>query len=469
MTEAVPAPDAAARFEEARPMLVLAALAYRGFDGGLTPRLQAERLEGAVTRGLVNLANVAGPWELVWGPIAYRAPFSLVDDSLMYVVRGRTNPHEYVVVVRGTNPVSPFDWLFGDFWVGVQAPWDHHAESRAAGATISFSTLLGLNLLQIMQAPPPPVGVIGSLGQYVIARLGDAGDQLRAWLRPLAAGLTSEVGKVRDRVLPLVAEIQDLRRTMPANDPAVPLRASLEAWRSSKRRTVLRGIGDAMALVGDDQSFNALRFLAGGARLRESLAPGVTLVAFLQAAVTAGDGAPVRVTVTGHSKGGALAPTLALWLADTQGPPANDDVVAWDPERRATVHSVAFAGPTAGNAAFAAHSDAVIGARCHRVVNPLDAVPQAWELDTFTTIPTLYRGAAPIGIVADLCAEIAADGARWGYTHVGTHVTNLATHEDPLYDDFLAQAGHQHMAAYLEAFGLGGDFADVVKFFNPLA
>ena len=228
--------------------------------------------------------------ELVWGPIAYRAPFSLVDDSLMYVVRGRADPHEYVVVVRGTNPVSPFDWLFGDFWVGVQAPWEHHAETRAAGATISFSTLLGLNLLQIMQAPPPPAGVIGSLGQCVIARLGDAGDQLRAWLRPLAAGLTSEVVKVRDRVLPLIAEIQDLRRTMAANDPAVPLRASLEAWRSSKRRTVLRGIGDAMALVGDDQSFNALRFLAGGARLRESLTPGVTLVAFLQAAVTAGGG-----------------------------------------------------------------------------------------------------------------------------------------------------------------------------------
>ncbi len=61
------------------------------------------------------------------------------------------------------------------------------------------------------------------------------------------------------------------------------------------------------------------KLLNGGEQLRQSLVPGVTLIAFLQAAVAAADGARVRVTVTGHSKGGALAPTLALWLADSQG------------------------------------------------------------------------------------------------------------------------------------------------------
>ena len=55
-------------------------------------------------------------------------------------------------------------------------------------------------------------------------------------------------------------------------------------------------------------------------RHKIKLLAGTALVAFLQAAVTSADGRPVRVTVTGHSKGGALAPTLALWLADTQGP-----------------------------------------------------------------------------------------------------------------------------------------------------
>ncbi len=274
---------------------------------------------------------------------------------------------------------------------------------------------------------------------------------------------------MRKDVLPGLAELDDLRRARAANDPTAPVRALLDVWRSTKRRTVLRGIGDAIALVGDEQSFNALRFLGGTERLRASLTPGVTLIAFLQAAVEAAHGAPLSVTVTGHSKGGALAPTLALWLADTQGPTDDDGVVAWDPNRQATVSSVAFAGPTAGNAAFAAHSNTVIGARCHRIVNPLDLVPQAWEVGTLKTIPALYRDAVPAGLVADLVAEVGADGARLGYTHVGRQVTNLTTHENPLYRNFFRQAGHQHMAAYLESFGIGGDFADVAAFFSPLA
>jgi hypothetical protein len=460
--------DTAPLFDEARRMLALSALSYRGFQSGLTPRLQSERLHGAVERGLGNLEPIARGYELVWGPIAYRAPISLVDDALMYVVRATSDPHEYVVVVRGTNPVSPFDWLLSDFWVGVQAPWDHAADPAVRDAKISFSTLLGLNMLQTMQAPPPPASLIGALGQCVLGRLGDAADQLRAWLRPLAGGTATRVTALRSEVVPMLAALDDLRRARGATDPTAAVRGPLEAWRSAKRRAALRAIGDAIALVGDDQSFNALRFLTGGERLRASLVPGVTLLAFCSAAVAAADDAPVRITVTGHSKGGALASTLALWLADTQGTPASDAAVAWDPQRRATVGCVSFAGPTAGNAAFAVHSDDVIGDDCRRVVNPLDIVPCAWEIGALRTIPTLYRDSVPIGLVDDVVDEIAAEGQRLGYAHVGRRVTRIMTHEDPLYRDFFLQAAHQHLAAYLQAFGLGGDFADVLTFFNPL-
>ena len=48
--ESAVAPDAAPGFDEARRMLILSAPSYRGFDSGLTPRLQAERLHGAVER-----------------------------------------------------------------------------------------------------------------------------------------------------------------------------------------------------------------------------------------------------------------------------------------------------------------------------------------------------------------------------------------------------------------------------------
>lgn len=470
MTEAV------RRFDEARRLLVLSALSYRSFSSGLTPRLQSERLHGAVERGLGNLAEIAGGWELVWGPIAYRAPLSLVDDSVMFVVRGTDAPHEYVVVVRGTNPVSPFDWLFGDFWVGLQAPWTANAAARALGATTSFSTLLGLNLLQVMQAPPPPTGLVGTLASLVIGRITEAGDQLRASLRPLVGDVASEVTRIRSELLPLVTRLDAVRRAYAIDDPTTRVRALLDTWRSPMRRRVLRSIADAVAVVNDQHAFNALRFLTGGEQLRQSLVPGVTLIAFLQAAVAAADGARVRVTVTGHSKGGALAPTLALWLADTQGAATNDETVAWDPHRQATVRSVAFAGPTAGNAAFARHSDAVIGAECHRVVNPLDLVPLAWEPTSLRSIPTLYRsslpldrGGLPTRLLDDLVAEVALDADRLGYTHVGSHVSRIATHENPLHGDFFLQAGHQHMTAYLEAFDLGNAFADVVSYFSPLA
>ena len=77
--------EATRRFEEARRLLVLAALSYRGFQSGLTPQLQSERVHGAVERGLIKLADVCGMWELVWGPVTCRAPFSIVDDNLMFV------------------------------------------------------------------------------------------------------------------------------------------------------------------------------------------------------------------------------------------------------------------------------------------------------------------------------------------------------------------------------------------------
>src|SRR5262249_10266752 len=55
-------------------------------------------------------------------------------------------------------------------------------------------------------------------------------------------------------------------------------------------------------------------------------------------------GTPINLMVTGHSLGGALSPTVALWLADTQGIP-----LLWDPQRHATVATMPTAGPTAGN------------------------------------------------------------------------------------------------------------------------
>ena len=76
-----------------------------------------------------------------------------------------------------------------------------------------------------------------------------------------------------------------------------------------------------------------------------------TLLEFLKDFVV-GTAAPVNIYVVGHSKGGALAAALALWLADTQsGAAPNQD--QWGPGNDAKVHLYSFAAPTAGNTAFA--------------------------------------------------------------------------------------------------------------------
>jgi hypothetical protein len=71
----------------------------------------------------------------------------------------------------------------------------------------------------------------------------------------------------------------------------------------------------------------------------------VTLLTFLQSQAASA----INVCVTGHSLGGCLSSTLALYLKENQS--------AWDGSGKSIVSAVTFAGPTAGNAQFAAHID----------------------------------------------------------------------------------------------------------------
>src|SRR5262249_56320264 len=123
------------------------------------------------------------------------------------------------------------------------------------------------------------------------------------------------------------------------------------------------------------------------------LEPGCSTPRFRGAAVTwaEGDG---EFVYTWHGKFGALASTLALWLAETQGPGA-PLAERWDRERRATVRCWSFAAPTAGNAAFARRAGGVIGTRNRRIVNPLDVVPTARAAATLGPLPPRLRAYHP--------------------------------------------------------------------------
>jgi len=177
-------------------------------------------------------------------------------------------------------------------------------------------------------------------------------------------------------------------------------------------------------------------------------APGQTLGAFL---TTQAQGHPaLKVSVVGHSLGGALATALAQWLKDTQP--------SWDPARAARIGVYALAGPTAGNAELAGYYDSQLGPATERVHNPYDIVPLAWNVQTLGQIPDLYE---PL-IRADAALRALLDGLRdlvkdRGYTQVKADAPPLpGAAIDSAKPSFPEQAGWQHTCGYRCPLGLVG-------------
>ncbi|HEX5760296.1 MAG TPA: hypothetical protein VF121_14000 [Thermoanaerobaculia bacterium] len=172
--------------------------------------------------------------------------------------------------------------------------------------------------------------------------------------------------------------------------------------------------------------------------------PNQTLARFLQAESQAKG--PLRIDVTGHSLGGALAPTLALWLADTRRD--------WDASGKSTIAVVSLAGPTAGNAAFAAYSDSRIGSSTTRLHNPYDVVPLAWNYATMGTIAGLYAPQIePEKIVRD-AIDVARDLVKdKGYTQIHPDAPALPGALSGA-TSYTEQLSWQHTCGYQCALGL---------------
>jgi len=206
-------------------------------------------------------------------------------------------------------------------------------------------------------------------------------------------------------------------------------------------------------------------------------ASGTTLAAFLQSLTDK----RISVTIAGHSLGGALAPTLALWLRDTQGFPG-----LWDPAENATVTTMPFAGPTAGDARFAAHSDEMLPhakqlpsdtPASYRYANSLDIAPYVWNEGSLDALRTLYQPDIPENTIIDNLVKLAMDAASDGdYTQLtppdppwaGTiDQSRIKPPQPPLEEidgflNYLRQAVYQHTQAYDEYFGL-----DAAAFQSP--
>lgn len=175
--------------------------------------------------------------------------------------------------------------------------------------------------------------------------------------------------------------------------------------------------------------------------------PNQTLLEFLAAEGQKLQPTPLRLDVTGHSLGGALSPTLALYLKDTQS--------SWDPTGKATLAVAPLAGPTAGNKTFATYSDSRLGFDVDRLHNPLDVVPLAWNVGTMKTIPKLYPPPARANRLEADVIRAACDLVRHkGYTQIAPRAPALPPQLNPTATTFAAQVGWQHTCGYRCALGL---------------
>jgi len=169
----------------------------------------------------------------------------------------------------------------------------------------------------------------------------------------------------------------------------------------------------------------------------------------------ASEGDPVEMTISGHSLGGALSPTLALWLLDTQK--------QWDHHGRAMISVYAYAGPTPGNDAFAAYFDARFGDRVHRIANPLDVVTHAWNVGDLADVKALYTPEIPRDALWDKAADFAiaaTNGIRYRQIDPspvlldGKVKADLVWRWGPPLLNLAAQVLYQHTLAYFELMGL---------------
>jgi hypothetical protein len=148
---------------------------------------------------------------------------------------------------------------------------------------------------------------------------------------------------------------------------------------------------------------------------------------------------------TGHSLGGLLAPAMALWLVDYLDATARPELAA---KLRLDVYG--YAGPTAGNAAFAAYLESRVPASA-RYVNPLDIAPRAWDEAAMQELPRLYRpriGMEPIvKSLYDLCVVLSRSK---GYAQPGKAIVVPSRVVPTRGNLFLLEAAYQHAVPYLD-------------------
>jgi len=215
------------------------------------------------------------------------------------------------------------------------------------------------------------------------------------------------------------------------------------------------GYGDAPAGAATSKAtLTGLRALQGMVPPPEMPGGNVTLAEFLAEQFDNETG-PIDITVSGHSLGGALSPTLALWLLDTQQ--------EWDPESLATISIYAYAGPSPGNKEFAKYIDQRFGERLKRIFNPLDVVTHAWKVSDLAELKALYTPDISRDALWDRAVDFliaTTNGIQYRQIDPGAIALDGEVKQELVFRwtlplvNLVGQVLYQHTLAYFELLGI---------------
>jgi triacylglycerol lipase len=136
-----------------------------------------------VADAVVELMSTMHPrQEIIWGPAVHQpAPerpgmAAKLSDALALICRD-LDTGEHYIVFRGTNTISPIEWLFQDFMVQKQLPWRGILDGPAPEeALVSEGTATAIALRRDLRPGPGATGAGVSLAEALVAILeGSAG------------------------------------------------------------------------------------------------------------------------------------------------------------------------------------------------------------------------------------------------------------------------------------------------------
>jgi hypothetical protein len=170
---------------------------------------------------------------------------------------------------------------------------------------------------------------------------------------------------------------------------------------------------------------------------------GVSLAEALVAMVERSDG-PCVAHFAGHSLGGLLAPTMALWLVDYLGS-ARPDLAG-----KLAVDSYGYAAPTAGNKAFADYLASRLPNQ-RRYASDLDIATFAWDEATMAGLPSLYQPSISMDAFTRPLFDIGMSLARGkGYAQPVPRIAIPSKVVPARGDSYFLEAAYQHSVPYLD-------------------